>query len=257
MDLFRFIPGYTSAIYDDGKEPLFLLLLGFLITFALTRAYTRIARVRGWGSANVGGVHMHHVVPGVLLMLSVGLIDFAFAPGEVVRDVLAIAFGVGAALMLDEFAMIFHIEDVYWSPEGRSSVDAVIFVVVITIMLLISSTSSFEGDAGGWALVVTILLISSLSIIAVLKGKLKMAVLGIIFLVFSLVAACRLAKPDSWWARRFYNPERSRRAAKKHARAIKRAEQRGQRWDGRRLRFYDLVGGAPHRNLPPEADKHP
>ena len=227
-----------------------------LVTFALTRAYTRIARVRGWGSANVGGVHMHHVVPGVLLMLSVGLMDFAFTPGEVVRDFLAIAFGAGAALMLDEFAMIFHIEDVYWSPEGRSSVDAVIFVVVITIMLLISSTSSFEGDAGGWALVFSILTIATLAIIAVLKGKLKMAVLGIIFMVFSLVAACRLAKPDSWWARRFYNPERGGRAAKKHARAIKRAEQRQQRWDERLVRFYDLVGGAPHRNVPPEADKH-
>src|SRR4051812_44075560 len=106
MDLFRFIPGYTSAIYNDGKEPLLLLMLGFLVTFVLTRAYTRIARVRGWGSANVGGVHMHHLVPGVLLMLAVGIIDFAFTPGEVVRDFLAIAFGAGAALMLDEFAMI-------------------------------------------------------------------------------------------------------------------------------------------------------
>ena len=47
MNLFRFIPGYETAIYDSGKEPLLLLMLGFLVTFVLTRAYTRIARVRG------------------------------------------------------------------------------------------------------------------------------------------------------------------------------------------------------------------
>src|SRR5262245_49765237 len=117
-------------------------MLGFLVTFVLTRAYTRIARVRGWGSANVGGVHMHHVVPGVLLMLGVGIIDFAFTPDEQVRAFLAILFGAGAALMLDEFAMIFHIEDVYWTPEGRSSVDAVIFVMAVTAILLVTAAGA-------------------------------------------------------------------------------------------------------------------
>jgi hypothetical protein len=67
MNLFRFIPGYTEYVYDAGKEPLLLLLIAFLVAFLLTRAYTRIARVRGWGSTHVGDVHMHHVVVGIVL----------------------------------------------------------------------------------------------------------------------------------------------------------------------------------------------
>ena len=50
MNLFRWIPGYESAIYDEGKEPLLLLFIAFLVAFALTRLYTRLARTRGWGS---------------------------------------------------------------------------------------------------------------------------------------------------------------------------------------------------------------
>ena len=42
--MFRFIPGYESHIYDEGKEPLLFLFLAFIITFALTRLYTRMAR---------------------------------------------------------------------------------------------------------------------------------------------------------------------------------------------------------------------
>jgi hypothetical protein len=244
MDLFRFIPGYSHAIYQEGKEPLFLLILAFLVTFALTRGYTRIARVRGWGSAHVGGVHMHHVVPGVLILLTVGIIDFALAPGEAVRCGLAIAFGAGAALMLDEFAMVVHIEDVYWSPEGRSSVDAVVFVAVASILLLVSSTSI--DDSGSRSTVVaSVLVTAAFCLVALLKGKLKIAVLGVIILGLGIIGAVRLAKPDSWWARRFYDPGRGRRAARKHARALKRARVRERRWEHRRLRLYDVLGGAP------------
>ena len=53
FDIFRFIPGYSQHIVGDGKEPVLLLLLAFLITFALTRLYTRLARVYGWGSGSV------------------------------------------------------------------------------------------------------------------------------------------------------------------------------------------------------------
>jgi hypothetical protein len=51
LRLFRFIPGYDAHIVLTGKEPLILMLLAFLITFALTRLYTRLARVYGWGAA--------------------------------------------------------------------------------------------------------------------------------------------------------------------------------------------------------------
>ena len=76
MDILRFIPGYTEHIYDAGKEPLFVLLVSFIIAFTMTRGYTRLARKRGWGSGNVGGVHLHHVVPGIILVLLGGLVSF-------------------------------------------------------------------------------------------------------------------------------------------------------------------------------------
>jgi len=121
LDVFRFIPGYRGLIFDEGKEPLFLLLLAFVIAFACTRGYTRIARRRGWSSGNVGGVHLHHNVVGILARPSpAGVVAFSRAGAHPqVRDWCAIFFGVGAALVLDEFALVFYLRDVYWSAEGR------------------------------------------------------------------------------------------------------------------------------------------
>ena len=51
MNVFRFIPGYEEEIFRAGKEPLLLLLISFLLSFALTRLYTRLARRHGWGAA--------------------------------------------------------------------------------------------------------------------------------------------------------------------------------------------------------------
>ena len=51
MNLFGWIPGYTDGIYESGKEPMLLLFVAFMVTFVLTRLYTRLARVYNWGSA--------------------------------------------------------------------------------------------------------------------------------------------------------------------------------------------------------------
>ncbi len=72
MNLFRFIPGYKEEIYGPGKEPLLLLLLSLVLAFALTRLYTRLARRHDWGSGRLGGVHVHHMVPGIVLVSSPG-----------------------------------------------------------------------------------------------------------------------------------------------------------------------------------------
>ena len=113
MNLFPFLPGYENVIYETGREPALVMLVSFLITFVLTRGYTRIARVRGWGSAGVGGVHLHHLVVGVILALGAGALHFTFTPDEGFWQLtLAAAFGSGAALVLDEFALLFRLEDV-------------------------------------------------------------------------------------------------------------------------------------------------
>ena len=111
MNLFRFIPGYESSIFDVGREPAFLMLLTFIVTLAGTRFYTRMARIRGWGSGSVGGVHMHHLVPGVIMILGAGVLVIAFEPCGILIGLLAAVFGAGAALTLDEFAILLHLDD--------------------------------------------------------------------------------------------------------------------------------------------------
>lgn len=122
--------GFSININGDRTVP-FLILLSFLITFALTRLYTRLARVRGWGSAHAGDVHVHHMVVGIIFVIVAGFLGVAYDFGSPYVEVIAIFFGVGAGLTLDEFALWFHLKDVYWTQEGRSSVDAVIMATLL------------------------------------------------------------------------------------------------------------------------------
>src|SRR5712691_6274617 len=138
---------YAREMGLHGREPLLLLLLAFLITFALTRLYTRLARVYGWGSASAGGIHLHHMVVGIVFILFSGLVEIAARPGGLGHELLAILFGVGAAFTLDEFALWLYLRDVYWSPEGRSSIDATIMGLLLAALLLVG-TSPF-GIGGG------------------------------------------------------------------------------------------------------------
>src|SRR5690606_6128761 len=110
-------------------QPELFLLLAFLLSFGFIRTSAHMirAQVRWWpGNVQVGGTHVHHLVWGILTMLVVGYAAIAFAPGSPLREVLAILFGVGAGLTMDEFALWLHLRDVYWSEQGRSSIDAVI-----------------------------------------------------------------------------------------------------------------------------------
>ena len=66
----------------------------------------------------IGGVHIHHQVWGLLFMLAAGILSFAFEMSTPWLQMLAVVFGIGAALVLDEFALWLHLDDVYWSPEG-------------------------------------------------------------------------------------------------------------------------------------------
>jgi len=245
MNLFRFIPGYETHIYGGGREPAFLMLLAFVLTLAGTRFYTRMARIRGWGSAHVGDVHVHHLVPGIVLSLVAGGLAIGLAPRELWVAFLAIVFGAGAALVLDEFAMLLHLDDVYWTEEGRLSIDACMAAVAF-LGLAVLATFPLPTDHGGERLARAlgdglIVLVAIFVVVTLLKGKLKLGLFGIVFVPCSVVGAVRLAKPASIWARRCY-PEDGRRLRRSEARAAAREE----RWSQRRERFYDLVGGAPH-----------
>ncbi len=256
MNLFRFIPGYETYIYEAGKEPILLLFIAFLVTFALTRLYTRLARVHGWGSGNVGGVHVHHIIPGLVLMAAAGIA--AFTPmGEdpLPRAILAIFFGIGSGLVLDEFALVFHLKDVYWSQEGQSSIIAFVMGAAFAGLFLVSSTPFGVADREeAQSATVFFVLVSFnvlFALITFLKGKPFLGTVGVIIPLVALVSACRLAKPTSPWSRWFYDPERGhrrRRREKKLARSTKRYTVG---WQARFERgAYNLIGGKPHLPSP-------
>ena len=115
------------------RERLFLATLAFALTFAVTRGLTLAIRnnVGPFHNVSVGGTHVHHLVYGIGLLLLVGylsLVEFgtmSTASGIGVR-LTAVAFGIGAALTLDEFALWLNLQDVYWERQGRESIDAVL-----------------------------------------------------------------------------------------------------------------------------------
>src|SRR6202161_4698038 len=80
----------------------------------------------------MGGRHIHHLVWGILILLGVGLgylneLGSLATPASIFASrLMAILYGVGAALTLDEFALWLNLANVYWSPQGRESIDAVI-----------------------------------------------------------------------------------------------------------------------------------
>ncbi len=202
--------GSSSLAHAD---PLLWLWVAFIVTFGFIRFSTRMirAQVRWWpGNVSVGGRHIHHVVPGVILVCAAGIASFtgAGASGGV-RYASAVVFGVGAALMLDEFALILHLRDVYWSGEGRSSVDAVILAVAATGLVLAGATPFGVGSRAngtGWVLAGAVVINLGFAGVALLKGKVWTGLLGIFIPLLACFGAVRVGRPGSPWARWRYRP---------------------------------------------------
>ena len=203
---------YQHGIVDTGREPHFLFFVSFLFTFAFIRTSTHMirAQVKWWpGNVSVGGTHVHHLVWGILLLLICGYVAVAIAPESPWREVIAVFFGIGTGLTLDEFALWLNLKDVYWEKEGRKSIDAVIIAAAISGVFLISLRSWIDGTTSVADAVEAIL--GSIGLIGVLmalvnaaKEKFGMAVWSILIPMVGLVGALRLAKPHSVWARLFY-----------------------------------------------------
>lgn len=246
MNLLPSIDIYTQAIFETGRQPAFVMMLAFLVTFAITRAYTRIARHTGWGSASFGGVHTHHMVFGLVMALVAAALQFAFMPAldSGYNLLLALIFGSGAALVLDEFALIFHLKDVYWEKEGRKSVDAVVIGLLLGVLFLLHVApfaSAFE-NATGYLIFLTLIINLFFVIVAALKGKFTLATFGVFIPFIAEIGALRLAEPDSIWARKFYVTKQ-----KKQRRSVKRYARYEARWRPRKEWFWDLIGGKTGR----------
>ncbi len=247
---------YQEIFVETGRAPALWALIGFLLAFAITRGITRRIRAKnaaalsraerqdepgdggGFSDIYIGGVHVHHQVWGILLVLVSGLLEFRFNPASPWTEVLAALFGVGAALALDEFALWFHLDDVYWGEEGRKSIDAILIGGALGVVLLMeaSPVGAAQGEDVGTSLYALLVCFHLATAgVCFVKGKLATGLIGIVVPIVATVGAIRLAKPTSIWARKRYDD-------KKLARSHRRFDVDYQR---RRDRFRDLLGGAP------------
>lgn len=224
-----------------GQRAGFLVLAGLLVGFLFIRTSARLIRMQvSWWPGNVetsSGLHIHHLVWGILTIMLTGFLAFSFQPDSPWVEMLAVAFGIGCGLTLDEFALWLHLEDVYWSEEGRSSVDAVIVAVLIGWLLVVGIAPFDSGEQGSVtaiALAVGVNLV--FVVISVGKGKLLTAILGAFVPLVAIVGATRLAKPSSRWAKRRYKPD-----TRKWRRAVERDKQMVAAQDT----FFNLIGGRP------------
>ena len=200
---------YDRAIVDTGREPEFLFFVAFLASFGFIRTSAHLirAQVRWWpGNVDVGGTHIHHLVWGILLLLVSGYVGVAIAPGSPWKEIVAVVFGIGTGLTLDEFALWLDLKDVYWSEQGRRSIDAVIVAAAVSGMVLVGFNAWIDlakkvedvvfAVTGAVGIVTLVLVIVNLA-----KEKFVTALAGLFVPPVAAVGAFRLAKPHSLWAR--------------------------------------------------------
>jgi hypothetical protein len=241
--------GNQTFLSHDGARAGLILLVAMLLSFLFIRTSARLMRspkVTWWpGSIETeGGLHVHHLVFGIVMMLVGGFL-LALAPGPPWLEIFAGLFGVGAGLTLDEYALWLHLEDVYWSEEGRRSVDAVVVAALVAGLVLLGFLP-VSTDNSIAVIIISVLIVLAISAIAIFKGKIFMGIAGMLFPPVSVIGALRLAKPGSPWANRRYAD-----GSKKLA----RAEKRYGRHEARYRRFQDRIAGAPHLDGPKVAER--
>ncbi len=262
FDDWKFDFGLDLAI-PPGRQPLMWCLIAFLLTFLVTRTIVRYIRhnadndtpQKWWQPRNIGHgtVHIHHVVIGVILVMVSGvtMVTLAVDGGVPEFTVAAIFFGVGAALVLDEFALILHLQDVYWSEDGRTSVDAVFAAVAVAGLLILGFNPLSFFDIDIWredqtllarATVVGIALITlALAVVVLLKGKVWTGLVGMFITPLLIVGAIRVSRPHAPWARWRY-PHRPRRMH----RSLERERRLRRPVVSAKLWLQHVIAGEPH-----------
>lgn len=237
---------WQEQLVEHRRQALFLVLVGFLGSFIFIRISTRLMRspkVPWWPGSIVSesGVHLHHLVFGIVTMMVGGTLGFALFAVSPWFELCALAFGIGIGLTIDEFALWVHLDDVYWAEEGRRSIDATV-VAALAMALLLFGVRPFEFQTGSTGIVVASLLIAltnfTVAGICFLKDRILHGFLGFFIFPIGLYGAMRLAKPNSGWARRRYgsrNPDKQARAEERFP-----PDRRTQRF---KEKFRDMVGG--------------
>lgn len=214
---------FDTYIVDAGKLPAFLFLCAFLGSFAFIRTSAHMirAQVSWWpGNVEVGGTHIHHLVWGIITMMLSGWVAIALDPGPPGHEIAAVFFGIGMGLTLDEFALWLELKDVYWSEDGRKSIDAVIVAAIIAgfgvlgLSIWVDAAhdvaDAMHATVGFWGLLGLVL-----AAISFLKGKFGMGIIGLFIWPVAAVGAVRIGRPGSPWARRFYGVEKETRAVER------------------------------------------
>lgn len=243
---------FWNNLVEHEEQGLFLVLAGFILSFAFIRMSTRLMRsprVPWWPGSVVSesGVHLHHLVFGIVTMMVAGTFGFSALGDSPWTEVCAFAFGIGAGLTIDEFALWVYLDDVYWAEEGRSSIDATVLAAAAMGLLLLGFTP-FSVDTSSPAEVIGSILgafvVFALVAACFAKGRLLHGWVGFFILPIAIYGACRLGKPGSAWARRRYggrDPEKQKRAAERFP-----PDRRTERFKNA---FRDIVGGKPSEGV--------
>jgi hypothetical protein len=129
---------WAEHVIKSKNLPLIVITAAFQLTFIIVRVITHGIR-DGWlpfGNLEPGGTHIHHYVWGIGIVLVVGYVELAFHPTRL-RSVLGMLYGIGAALIVDEFALLLNLKDVYWASQGRESIDAAIIVSGLLLLAVL------------------------------------------------------------------------------------------------------------------------
>jgi hypothetical protein len=248
---------WNEHILANNRQGVFLVLVGFILSFAFIRMSTRLMRsprVPWWPGSVVSdsGVHLHHLVFGIVTMMIAGTLGFAAHGESPWGEICGFLFGVGAGLTIDEFALWVYLDDVYWAEEGRSSIDATVIAAAAMALVVLGVNPLDTGtESEGWlALVVSGLLLVVVVAICFFKGRRLHGIIGFFVFPVALYGACRIGKPSSAWARRRYGE----RKPKKQAKAERRfpPDRRTERYKDA---FRDIVGGKPSEGVAAARDE--
>jgi hypothetical protein len=252
------LSNFWGNLEDHHEQAVFLVLVGFIGSFAFIRMSTRIIRSESisWWPGNVeseSGIHLHHLVFGIVTMMAAGTLGFVSDGRTPYTEICALLFGVGVGLTIDEFALWVHLEDVYWAEEGRSSVDATVIAAAAMLLIVLGVSPVVIDSSSTEALITSILLtIIAFGCVAICfaKGRVLHGTIGIFVAPVAFYGAGRIGKPRSAWARYRYGERRP----KKQARAVERfaPERRTERF---KEAFRDIVGGKPSEGLAAVGDE--
>ena len=252
MSTASIITEFWDNLESHHEQSVFLVLVGFLASFAFIRMSTRIIRSESvsWWPGNIeseSGLHLHHLVFGIVTMMVMGTLGF-FADGRTpFTEICALGFGIGVGLTIDEFALWVHLEDVYWADQGRSSIDATVIAAALMLLVVLGISPFAFDDTSTEATIssiAVILLVFLCVAICFAKGRVLHGVIGFFISPIAIYGACRIGKPKSAWARYRYGDRRPKKQAKSADRF--RPDRRTERF---KEAFRDLVGGKPSEGL--------